>query len=130
MPEYTSIGYPFPQPPAPGAATEVAPGVHWVRMALPFQLDHINLWLLDEAGEGDAGWTLVDTGLGNEAMRALWEQVFRGTLGGKPVRRVLVTHYHPDHAGNAAWLCERFGAALWMTRGEFLTVHAARFAPA
>jgi glyoxylase-like metal-dependent hydrolase (beta-lactamase superfamily II) len=121
MPEHAPIAYPHPQPPEPGSATEVAPGVHWVRMALPFQLDHINLWLLDE---GDA-WTLVDTGLGNEETRAVWEKVFSSVIR-KPVRRVLVTHYHPDHAGNAAWLCERFGVPLWMTRGEFLTVHAAR----
>ena len=114
--------YPFPNPPVPGASSEVAPGVHWVRMVLPFQLDHINLWLLDD-GES---WTLIDTGLGNEATRDHWAQIFRSTLSGKPVRRVLVTHYHPDHAGNAAWLCERTGATLWMTRAEFLTVHAAR----
>jgi len=114
--------YPFAEPPAPGTTAEVAPGVHWLRMALPFQLDHINLWLLED---GDA-WLLVDTGLGNEATRALWDTVFREKLGTRPVRRVLVTHYHPDHAGNAAWLCARTGAELWMTRGEYLTVHAAR----
>jgi len=126
MPGHIPIEYPFPQPPLPGTATEVAPGIHWVRMALPFQLDHINLWLLDEGSKEGAGWTLVDTGLGNDATRTLWEQIFQGAMGAKPVRRVLVTHYHPDHAGNAAWLCERFGAELWMTRGEYLTVHAAR----
>jgi glyoxylase-like metal-dependent hydrolase (beta-lactamase superfamily II) len=114
--------YPFAEPPAPGTTTQVAPGVHWLRMALPFALDHINLWLLED---GD-GWLIVDTGLGNEPTRALWEKVFTDRIGAKPVRRVLVTHYHPDHAGNAAWLCERTGAELWMTRGEFLTVHAAR----
>ncbi|MEK6245958.1 MAG: MBL fold metallo-hydrolase [Pseudomonadota bacterium] len=118
----TTPDYPFPNPPAPGTTTEVAPGVHWLRMALPFQLDHINLWMLEE---GDA-WTLIDTGLSNEATRALWEKIFAEKIGSKPVRRVLVTHYHPDHAGNAAWLCERSGAELWMTRGEYLTVHAAR----
>ena len=120
MPEYIPIAYPFPNPPAPGAATEVAPGVHWLRMALPFELDHINLWLLED---GD-GWTLVDTGLGNEATRTVWEVAFASIK--KPIRRVIVTHYHPDHAGSAGWLCERFGAELWMTRGEYLTVHAAR----
>ena len=114
--------YPFAEPPAPGTTREVAPGVHWLRMALPFQLDHINLWLLED---GDA-WTMIDTGLGNEATRKVWERIFTEKIGVKPVRRVLVTHYHPDHAGNAAWLCERFAAPLWMTRGEFLTVHAAR----
>ena len=114
--------YPFAEPPAPGATAEIAPGVHWLRMALPFALDHINLWLLDD---GDA-WSIIDTGLGDAATRALWERIFAGRIGAKPVRRVLVTHYHPDHAGNAAWLCERTGAQLWMTRGEYLTVHAAR----
>jgi glyoxylase-like metal-dependent hydrolase (beta-lactamase superfamily II) len=114
--------YPFAQPPAPGATTEVAPGVHWLRMALPFALDHINLWALEDGGD----WMLIDTGLGNEPTRALWKRIFAERLDAKPVKRVLVTHYHPDHAGNAAWLCQRSNAELWMTRGEFLTVHAAR----
>ena len=108
--------YPFANPPALGTTTEVAPGVHWLRMALPFQLDHINLWGLED---GD-GWLLVDTGLGNEPTRGLWEKIFAEKLGTRPVKRVLVTHYHPDHAGNAAWLCKRTGADLWMTRGDLL----------
>lgn len=115
-----ALDYPFAEPPAAGALREVAPGVHWLRMGLPFELDHINLWLLADAG----GWTIVDTGIGNAPTRALWEKIFETALEGRPVRRVVVTHYHPDHAGNAAWLCSRFGVPLWMTRGEFLTVHA------
>ncbi len=114
--------YPYAEPPAPGSTIEVAPGVHWLRMALPFQLDHINLWLLED---GD-GWLQVDTGLGNDPTRLLWEKIIAEKIGAKPVKRVLVTHYHPDHAGTAAWLCKRFDAPLLMTRGEFLTVHAAR----
>ncbi|MBC7803416.1 MAG: MBL fold metallo-hydrolase [Candidatus Parcubacteria bacterium] len=118
--------YPFPLPPAAGTTTEVAPGVYWLRMALPFQLDHINLWLLEDGTKEDPAWLIVDSGLGDDPTRALWEKIFAGRIGASPVRRVLVTHYHPDHAGNAAWLCNRFGANLWMSRGEFLTVHAAR----
>ena len=121
-PRVTAPDYPIANPPAPGTTIEVAPGVHWLRMALPFQLDHINLWLLEDGDD----WLIIDTGLGNEPTRALWERIFSEKIGAKPVKRVLVTHYHPDHAGNAAWLCKRFGAPLWMTRGEFLTVHAAR----
>src|SRR5438128_2566830 len=75
--------YPFPETPAPGTATQVAPGVHWLRMVLPFQLDHINLWLLQD----DGAWTIVDTGLGNAATREAWEKIFANHLGGKPVRR-------------------------------------------
>ncbi len=122
----TALEYPFANPPAPGATTEVAPGVYWLRMALPFQLDHINLWLLEDDVKENPAWLLIDTGLGNDATRALWERIFKDKIGAKPVSRVLVTHYHPDHAGNAAWQCERTGATLWMTRAEFLTVHAAR----
>ena len=122
----TAPDYPFPAPPAPGTTREVAPGVHWLRMALPFQLDHINLWMLEDGTKQDPAWLLIDTGLGDAPTQALWEKIFAEKLDAKPVRRVLVTHYHPDHAGNAAWLCRRFEAPLWMTRGEFLTVHAAR----
>lgn len=116
----SSLEFPFAQMPDPGTALEVAPGVHWLRMPLPFELDHINLWLLED---GDA-WTAVDSGIGNAATRAHWEQIFAIRLGGKRIRRVLVTHYHPDHVGNAAWLCGRFSAETWMTRAEYLTAHA------
>ena len=117
----SSLDYPFPGLPAPGATLEVAPGVHWLRMPLPFQLDHINLWLLEDEG----GWTIVDTGIGNPPTRSLWEEIF-SKKENKKIKRVIVTHYHPDHAGNAAWLCERFGVELWMTQAEYLTAHAVR----
>jgi glyoxylase-like metal-dependent hydrolase (beta-lactamase superfamily II) len=114
----SSLDYPFPAVPAPGTTLEVAPGIHWLSMPLPFQLDHINLWMLEEEG----AWTIVDTGIGNAETRSLWDKI----LEKKQVKRVIVTHYHPDHAGNAAWLCKRFGAELWMTQGEYLTAHAVR----
>jgi len=117
-----ALEFPHRDAPAPGTVKRLAPGVRWLRMALPFALDHINLWLLED---GD-GWTLVDTGLGDEPTRALWTRIFADVMGTKPVRRVLVTHYHPDHAGNAGWLCARFAAPLWMTQAEYLTAHAVR----
>jgi glyoxylase-like metal-dependent hydrolase (beta-lactamase superfamily II) len=118
----SALEFPHREAPAAGTVRSVAPGVHWLRMPLPFALDHINLWLLEDAG----GWTLVDTGLGDAATRAFWERIIGSTIGARAVRRVLVTHYHPDHAGNAAWLCERFQAPLWMTQAEYLTAHAVR----
>jgi glyoxylase-like metal-dependent hydrolase (beta-lactamase superfamily II) len=121
-----SLEYPFPEVPAPGTTTEVAPGIHWLSMPLPFQLDHINLWLIKN---GD-GWTIVDTGIGNDATRQLWEEIMAGPMGRRPAQRVILTHYHPDHAGNAAWLCQRYGVPLWTTQGEYLTAHAVRGAAA
>jgi glyoxylase-like metal-dependent hydrolase (beta-lactamase superfamily II) len=114
------LDYPLPAPPAPGAALQVAPGILWLRMPLPFALDHINLWLLEE---GD-GCTLVDCGYANAETRALWERHFTETLGGRHLVRIVATHCHPDHLGNAAWLAARFGCTVTMTAGEFLTAHA------
>jgi glyoxylase-like metal-dependent hydrolase (beta-lactamase superfamily II) len=112
------LHYPHPRPPSAGTLLEVVPGVFWVRMPLPFQLDHINLWLLRD---GD-GWVIVDTGFADDAVRANWEAILAGLDG--PVGRLIVTHFHPDHFGLATWLIGKTGAALAMTTGEFLTAHA------
>ncbi len=109
------LHYPFSQPPEPQRTLTVAPGVRWLRMALPFALDHINLWLLED-GEG---WTLVDCGIGLPQGRRAWEQVIATELQGKPLRRIVVTHYHPDHIGQAGWLSEYFSAPVYMTAGEW-----------
>jgi glyoxylase-like metal-dependent hydrolase (beta-lactamase superfamily II) len=116
------LSYPHPVLPASGQALLVAPGVHWVRMPLPFALNHINLWLIED----DGGWTIVDSGLGNEPTRKLWDEFFGSRTGSRPVHRVIVTHHHPDHAGNAGWLTKRFGVELWMSYGEFVSAHALR----
>ena len=116
------VSHPFEERiPQPGEAIEVTPGIWWIRMPLPFALDHINLWLLED---GD-GWTLVDTGYGVAATWELWERHFTGVMANRPVKNIVVTHYHPDHVGSAAWLVERTGAPLWMTAAEFLSAHAA-----
>jgi glyoxylase-like metal-dependent hydrolase (beta-lactamase superfamily II) len=111
---------PWSTPPAVGEVTEVAPGVLWLRMPLPFALDHINLWVLRRGDEV----TLVDTGYGDADTRALWERHFAGALAGRPVARIVVTHAHPDHLGNAAWLAQRFARRVTMTHGEFMAAHA------
>jgi glyoxylase-like metal-dependent hydrolase (beta-lactamase superfamily II) len=119
------ITYPHETPPASGAATEVADGIFWIRMPLPFKLDHINLWLLKDDDDAGAGWTIVDTGYSSDDTHALWQHHLEVTMKGLPVRRIIVTHYHPDHVGCAAWLHQKTGAPVWMTAAEFLSAHAA-----
>lgn len=106
--------------PAPGAALEVAPGVKWLRMGLPFALDHVNLWLLRDRLDGREGWAIVDCGIDDAATRAAWEGVFASALEGLPVLRVLATHMHPDHLGLAHWLTERWGCGLWISSTDWL----------
>jgi glyoxylase-like metal-dependent hydrolase (beta-lactamase superfamily II) len=84
-------------------------------MPLPFALDHINLWLLAD----DDSWTAVDTGFSAKPVMEAWQRV----LADRKLGRVLVTHFHPDHLGLAAWLQEQTGAGLWMTQGEYLTAY-------
>jgi glyoxylase-like metal-dependent hydrolase (beta-lactamase superfamily II) len=111
------LDYPFADKPAPGAAIPVADGVLWLRHPLPFVLDHINTWALRD---GD-GWTLVDTGVRAPPTMEAWETVLAGPLEGRPVKRVIVTHMHPDHVGLAGWLTRRFDCRLWMSRLEYVT---------
>ncbi len=107
--------YPFEGEPAAGETIEVAPGVLWLRMPLPFKLNHINLWLLDD---GD-GWAIVDTGVASDDIKVAWQAIEDRHFKDKPPSRVIVTHYHPDHVGLAGWLCERYGVGLSMTLGEW-----------
>ena len=107
----SALEYPFATYPGPAVATEVAPGVRWLSTPLPFRLRAVNVYLIEEPD----GWTIVDCGYSREDVRELWQQVFDTVLGGKPVTRLIVTHYHPDHIGNSAWLCERRTTSLITT---------------
>jgi glyoxylase-like metal-dependent hydrolase (beta-lactamase superfamily II) len=115
-----ALEFPHATPVAPGQVQQVAEGVFWLRMPLPFALDHINLWLLRD---GDS-WTAVDCGIALEQTQGLWNSILESFIGAAGLGRVVVTHYHPDHMGNAGWLTRRFGAPLWMTESEYLTAHA------
>jgi glyoxylase-like metal-dependent hydrolase (beta-lactamase superfamily II) len=95
----------------------VAEGVLWLRMQLPFVLNHVNVWALRDHD----GWTAVDTGVADDVTVEAWDAALAGPLEGGPLVRVLCTHMHPDHIGLAGRLCRRFGARLWMTRLEYVT---------
>lgn len=128
------LDYPFGNAlPETGSTLEVAPGIKWIRMGLPFALDHVNLWLLRDEMEDVArpgttiqGWSVVDCCISQEDSKAQWESIFSTQLEGLPILRVIVTHMHPDHVGLAHWLCERWTTdrhvcRLWISATDYNT---------
>jgi glyoxylase-like metal-dependent hydrolase (beta-lactamase superfamily II) len=113
---HNPISFPHPEAPEPGQVIEVAPGVLWARFALPFRLNHVNVYLIRDHD----GWMAVDTGVADDASRAAWDGLLAGPLRGVGLSGLVVTHYHPDHVGLAGWLTERFAIPLYMPRTEFL----------
>ena len=101
------------------------PGLHWVRMPLPFALNHINLWVLSDELNGQATWTVIDSGVYSLAIHEAWQTLWQGPMACRPLGRMLVTHMHPDHVGNAQWLIDHFSAPdaparLWMSAADYL----------
>lgn len=120
LPTYAPLRFPIETPPAYGEFIEVTPEIYWLRGSMPMALNHINVYLIKD---GD-GWTVLDTGIATPQIQQGWRDML-GRLGGGPVKRVIVTHFHPDHVGNAGWFYREFGAPLWMTRTELLMARVA-----
>jgi glyoxylase-like metal-dependent hydrolase (beta-lactamase superfamily II) len=110
------LTFPHATPPEPGGLVEIAPGVLWLRLALPFQLNHVNIYLIEDEG----GWAVLDTGLGDDVTRAAWDAALAGPLAGNRLTRLIVTHFHPDHVGLAGWMADRWSLPLHMSQTEYL----------
>jgi glyoxylase-like metal-dependent hydrolase (beta-lactamase superfamily II) len=121
----SALTFPHAEPPPPGGVRPLAPGVLWLRLPLPYRLDHVNIYLIEDEG----GWCAVDTGLGDTRCQELWEAALAGPLSGRRLTRLVVTHFHPDHVGLAGWLAERFDLPLLMPRPEYLYSLALQYAP-
>jgi hypothetical protein len=107
--------------PAPGEALPVAPGVWWIRMPLPVRAR-------PHQPVDPRGWRRLHAG--RHRLRRAGDlgpvgEALRGRDGRAAVKNIVVTHYHPDHVGSAAWLVAKTGAPMWMTSTEFLSAHAA-----
>lgn len=121
-----TLHFPMTDIPAPGETLEVAPGILWARLALPFRLNHVNVYFIAD----DDGWAIVDTGISNPETRAAWQALLDGPLAGERFTRLIVTHHHPDHIGNAGWLCEKLGIELQTSAGSYLSFMTLALAPA
>lgn len=102
-----------------GVPVEVAAGVY--RLSLPMRANpgHVNSYLLVD----DSGLVIVDSGHRTDDTRAFWENVLTGPLAARGVREVVLTHGHPDHAGNAQWLAERCGVRIRLPDAEHDALH-------
>jgi glyoxylase-like metal-dependent hydrolase (beta-lactamase superfamily II) len=114
--------FPFPEYPEPGAATEVADGIFWISTKVPFVgLKQVNVWLLRD-GEG---WTMIDCGYSQPDTREQIAETWRRLCGGRPVTRLIVTHFHPDHAGNSRWISEHWKLRMEMSQREWFAANLA-----
>jgi glyoxylase-like metal-dependent hydrolase (beta-lactamase superfamily II) len=120
------LAHPFQTAPGPGEAVEVAPGIRWARLPLPFRLDHVNVYLIDDHD----GVAILDTGIDDRACRGAWAKLFAGPLAGQRITRLIVTHCHPDHVGLAKWLADKTGLTLEMSETEYLTALVIHLDPA
>ena len=98
-----------------GEAHEISPGILWIRMPLPFKLNHINLWLIEEQD----GWVLIDTGINDDQTKSIWRKIFKKILNGKPINKLICTHAHPDHIGLSGWITKKYKTKLLITREEW-----------
>ncbi len=110
------IEYMMDAPSELGVPHQVAEAIYLIRLPLPFALDHVNVWLLEDQGS----WTVVDTGLGSQDCLTIWDNLLTSFLAQKPVKKIILTHYHPDHVGLSGDLAERTGADVFMSRTEWL----------
>lgn len=108
--------FPISTPPKAGETIEVAPGILWARMPLPYRLDHVNVYFIAD----DGGWAILDTGLAEDGCRDSWEALLAGPLADASFTKLIVTHAHPDHIGLAGWLCERLNIPLLTSLGSYL----------
>lgn len=103
---------------------EVSPGLWWIRHPLPFAINHINVWAVAPSEKHpEEGWTIVDTGIGDLPTQTHWQHLFSQQMMGR-VGRIIVTHFHPDHMGLAAWLMVECQAPLYIAQSEYLAGHA------
>lgn len=110
------LRFPFEDVPPFGEFTELAEGLFWTRIPLPFRLDHVNIFFLKD---GD-GWAVIDSGINTKEALSVWEKIEKTFLKGSRITRVIVTHHHPDHIGLAGWLCNKYDAELFTSYSAYM----------
>ena len=110
------ILFPYKKAPAPGSIIKVADGLFWARMPLPMLIDHVNVYIL----EGCDGLSIIDTGLNFSVCRSAWITILKKYFDEKPVKKVLITHHHPDHIGLLGWFANNYDIKVYASRSSWL----------
>lgn len=99
---------------------EVHPGIWELRLPIPFEDGRVNCFLLPAGREVD----MVDCGMNEPDSLALIHAAVHELAGsGGRLRRLVVTHIHPDHYGAAGEIAHVDGAELYLHRLEVPMVH-------
>jgi len=101
-----------------GEPLELIPGVWGLSIPMRHSPPHINVYLIEDQD----GFVVVDTGHRGELARNLWERFFASAQGQKPIKKIVLTHGHPDHCGESQWLHERTAATVVSSRVEIETI--------
>ena len=100
------------------ALTEVADAVFELRLPIPFEDGLVNVFLFVDGDDVD----LLDCGMNSgESLDLIRSSL--SDLGGKRLRKLVVTHIHPDHYGAAGILAGPGMADLYLHRLEVPLVH-------
>ena len=111
-----TLQFPYEEAPKMGEVREIVPGILWACLPLPFALNHVNVYFIEDG----KGWAVFDNGVFSKKMCEFWEQLLAGPLGGRPITKVIVSHHHPDHIGMSGWLCEKYDAPLLISQTAYL----------
>ena len=110
----TRLEFPIDTVPKNGTMYSINNELHWVRMPLPMSLNHINLWLIGSKDQA----TLVDTGMFLDDVKTAWTDLINKEK--IDIKKLIVTHMHPDHIGLAGWFVKKFNVPLCMSRTDYL----------
>lgn len=99
---------------------EIEWGGYRIGIPIPFPMKYVYCYLFPQ----DDYYIMIDTGFNYEAGREAWKEVF-ALLQIEPtdVKKIYLTHFHPDHAGLAGWMQQYTGAELLMHEVDKAMMH-------